>query len=70
MGPPTMAPPPPRPAARICNCDSDGECEYCQEERMDAEERAMWDRIEDSRRDCERCAGCFTCQSLIGYDGD
>jgi hypothetical protein len=58
--PPTEAPPPPRHMpARICNCDSDGECDYCQEER-----------VVDTRQGCETCAGCVNCQRGAGYDGD
>ena len=61
---PTRCPPPPRPAgARICNCDSDGECAYCEEEEID-----RWNAMVDDRPGCERCAGCVYC-SESRYDG-
>jgi len=58
---PTGCPPPPRPTGvLICNCDSDGQCAYCEEER--------WNRMEDTRPGCERCSGCAYC-SDGWYDG-
>jgi hypothetical protein len=69
MGAPTLAPPPPRPAAaRICNCDSDGECSYCEEERLEAEDLDRWNAMTDDRRGCERCSGCHYCAEAH-YDG-
>lgn len=59
MGPSTAAPPPPR--ARICNCDGDGECSYCEEER--------WNQMEDEREGCKHCQGCSYCKE-DAYDGD
>jgi hypothetical protein len=55
---------PPQPQfveVRICNCDSDGECRECQEER--------WNTYEDARTGCATCAGCSYCQSGAGYEG-
>jgi hypothetical protein len=64
-GSPSVAPPPPRPAGvTICNCDSDGQCAYCEEE-----ERERWNNMVDDRPGCEHCAGCVYCQEGGGYDG-
>jgi hypothetical protein len=70
MGAPTLAPPPPRPvaaaaavAARICNCDSDGQCVYCEEEELE-----RWNNMVDDREGCEHCAGCHYCAEAH-YDG-
>jgi hypothetical protein len=64
-GSPSMAPPPPRPAGdRICNCDSDGQCAYCEEEELE-----RWNNMVDDRPGCEHCAGCIYCQEGGGYDG-
>lgn len=64
-GSPSMAPPPPRPGgARICNCDSDGQCAYCEEEELE-----RWNNMVDDRRGCEYCSGCIYCQEGGGYDG-
>jgi hypothetical protein len=61
----TTAPPPPRPAGvRICNCDSDGQCAYCEEEELE-----RWNNMVDDRPGCERCAGCVYCREGGGYDG-
>jgi hypothetical protein len=58
---PTGCPPPPRPAGvPVCNCDSDGQCAYCEEER--------WNTLVDDRDGCARCSGCHYCQGY-GYDG-
>lgn len=70
MAPPTVAPPPPRPAgAVICNCDSDGECVYCEEDRLEAEELERWNNMVDDRPGCERCSGCAYCRDEDRYDG-
>ena len=61
----SIAPPPPRPAGvRICNCDSDGQCVYCEEEELE-----RWNNMVDDREGCEHCAGCVYCQDGPGYDG-
>jgi hypothetical protein len=66
---PTGCPPPPRPAGvPICNCDSDGECAYCEEERLEQEEIDRWNAMVDDRPGCEHCAGCVYC-SEGRYDG-
>jgi hypothetical protein len=56
----------------ICNCDSDGECSYCEElrrdtERMEAE--ARWNAEADTREGCARCPGCAYCSEGGLYDG-
>ena len=64
-GSPSMAPPPPRPAGvTICNCDSDGQCAYCEEEELE-----RWNNMVDDRPGCEHCAGCVYCREGGGYDG-
>lgn len=64
-GSPSLAPPPPRPAGvRICNCDSDGQCIYCEEEELE-----RWNNMVDDREGCEHCSGCMYCQEGGGYDG-
>lgn len=63
-GSPSLAPPPPRPAGvRICNCDSDGQCIYCEEEELE-----RWNNMVDDRVGCEHCAGCVYCTESR-YDG-
>lgn len=58
---PTGCPPPPRPAGvPVCNCDADGMCAYCEEER--------WNNMEDDRVGCRYCSGCMYCQD-DRYDG-
>lgn len=62
---PTGCPPPPRPAGvSICNCDSDGQCGYCEEEELE-----RWNNMVDDREGCARCSGCAYCQDGGGYDG-
>lgn len=39
---------------RVCNCDGDGRCAYC-------EELEMWNAAEDDKRSCANCAGCMYC---------
>ena len=56
-------PPAPRHAARICNCDADGMCAYCEEEQLQ-----QWNAMEDDRVGCRYCAGCMYC-SESRYDG-
>jgi hypothetical protein len=61
---PTGCPPPPRPGGvSICNCDSDGQCAYCEEEELE-----RWNRMEDDRVGCRYCSGCMYCQDSR-YDG-
>jgi hypothetical protein len=67
------APPLPiRPRApvpfRVCNCDSDGECGYCEEERLAEEEQERVNALVDDREGCEYCHGCHYCQDPR-YDG-
>jgi hypothetical protein len=60
----TGCPPPPRPVGvRICNCDSDGQCAYCEEEELE-----RWNNMVDDRPGCEHCAGCVYCTESR-YDG-
>lgn len=66
--PPLPSAPAPVAAVPVCNCDSDGECGYCEDERLEEEERInAW---RDDRVGCERCAGCPYCEDSQGYDGD
>lgn len=66
----TFAPPPPRPAGNtICNCDSDGECVYCEEERLKEEELERWNNMVDDREGCASCSGCAYCRDEDRYDG-
>jgi len=56
-------PPAPRHAVRICNCDADGMCAYCEEEQLQ-----QWNAMEDDRVGCRYCAGCMYCTESR-YDG-
>jgi hypothetical protein len=56
----SAAPAAPAAPARVCNCDSDGECSYCEEER--------WNAMADDREDCAQCSGCHYCAE-DQYDG-
>ena len=61
-------PPAPRhgaDGARICNCDGDGQCAYCEEEA----ELERWNNMVDDREGCARCSGCAYCSDGPGYDG-
>lgn len=66
--PPLPSAAPPADTARICNCDSDGECGYCEEERLAEEEQERINAWVDDREGCERCHGCHYCQDPR-YDG-
>jgi hypothetical protein len=64
-----QAPPLPIRPVRVCNCDSDGECVYCEEERLAEEEQERVNAWVDDREDCSRCAGCYYCMDGPSYDG-